>query len=102
MVRSEGSPLLRRRYAMKWTIALVQAGLALSIWGGVALAAGPEPGNGPWVACPNDRVGDSVCADALGPDRDVDNQIFDCLTQNGSDGRALQNSNSGNVHCWAL
>ena len=84
---------------MKWTIALVQAVLALMIWGGVALAAGPSPGNGPWVLCPNNS---SICAGQLGPDRDTNNEIFDCLTNNGSAGRALQNVNSGNAHCWAL
>ena len=87
---------------MKWTIALVQAVLGFMIWAGVGLAAGPTPGNGPWVLCPNDRIGDSVCAQQLGPDRDTNNEIFDCLTNNDSPGRALQNVNSGNAHCWAL
>ena len=73
--------------------------IALAILGGIASAAGPAPGNGPWVLCPNNS---SVCAAQLGADLDSSNEIFDCLTNNGSPGRALQSANTGRAHCWAL
>ena len=63
-----------------------------------AFAAGPTPGRGPWIACPNNSV---VCEAQLGPDLDGTNEVFDCQTRNGRLGAALQNSHSGNVKCWA-
>ena len=63
-----------------------------------AFAAGPTPGRGPWIACPNNSP---VCAAQLGDDIDPTNEVFDCETRNGRAGVALQNSNSGNAKCWA-
>ena len=87
---------------MKLTITLAQVILGFAIWGSVALAAGPSAGNGPWVLCPNDSTGDSVCAAQLGPDLNSTNENFDCVTRNGSAGHALQNANTGRAHCWAF
>ncbi len=73
--------------------------LALSIWSGAALASGPTPGHGPWVACSDS---DPTCAFILGSaDLTPGNGIFDCLTPNGSAGVAVLNINSGKVHCDA-
>jgi hypothetical protein len=72
------------------------AGLAL--WSGAALAAGPTPGRGPWVACPNESP---VCTAQLGPDLDPADDDFDCLTRNGRPGHALQSSTTGTARCWA-
>ena len=84
---------------MKLTITLAQVILGFAVWGGVAVAAGPAVGNGPWVLCPNNS---SVCAAQLGPDLDTTNENFDCLTRNGSPGHALQNANTGTARCWAF
>ena len=83
---------------MRITAFLAGAVLSLSVWVGVAQAAGPSPGQGPWLPCPNNSP---ICASALGPDLDPSDQDFDCLTRNGRLGVALQNGNSARVHCWA-
>ncbi len=83
---------------MNLAIFVLTAVLAVSVWGGLSLAAGPSPGNGPWTACSNNS---SVCARQLGSDVNPDNEVFDCWTRNGRLGHALQSSNTGSVKCWA-
>ena len=83
---------------MKLTITLAQVILGLAIWGSAALAAGPSPGSGQWVACPNNNP---VCASQLGPDLDPTNEIFDCDANNGRPGAALQHAGTGRAHCWS-
>ena len=81
------------------TISLATALLGMAVWaGGSAQAAGPSAGQGPWMPCPNNSP---TCASQLGPDLDPTDEDFDCLTNNGSPGVALQNANTGRAHCWA-
>ena len=84
---------------MRLTGLLGAALLALFVSGGAALAAGPSPGQGPWLLCPNNSF---VCASQLGPDLDPTDEDFDCLTRNGRVGIALQNGNNQRAHCWAV
>jgi len=83
---------------MKRAFGLAQIALLAALWAGTAAAAGPQPGHGPWVVCPNDSP---VCAAQLGPDLDPTDEDFDCRTRNGRLGHALQSSTTGTVHCWA-
>ncbi len=83
---------------MKLAIFVAPVVIALSVWSGVALAAGPSSGNGPWIACPNNNP---ICASQLGADINPNNEVFDCWTRNSSLGHALQNSNTGSAKCWA-
>jgi len=84
---------------MRLRVAFAQIALAGGLFGGVALAAGPSAGTGPWVICQNDS---SVCASQLGPDLNPNNENFDCIARNGRPGHALQHSGTGAVHCWAF
>ncbi len=83
---------------MRRAILVAPVVVALAVWGGVATAAGPTPGNGPWVACSNNN---SICASQLGPDLNPSNEIFDCMTRGRRMGHALQSSNTGSAKCWA-
>ena len=76
---------------------LASSVLALSAVG-TAAAAGPSPGQGPWLRCPNNSP---TCALQVGPDLDPTDQDFDCLTNNGTPGVALQNGKNQRVHCFA-
>ncbi len=88
---------------MKLAAILGPVALALSIWSGAALASGPTPGHGPWVACADSSAGDRTCASILGSaDLIPGNGIFDCMTPNGNAGVAVLNINSGKVHCDAV
>ena len=61
---------------------LVAGALGLAAWGGLALAAGPDPeGNNPWNVIP------------LAPP---------CDAAHGAVGRLLINENSGKTHCFKL
>jgi hypothetical protein len=71
--------------------------LALALQAGIA-AAGPKPGNGPWVFCPNNSP---TCAAQLGPDLDPADEDFDCLTRSGQPGIGLQNLNNQRAGCWS-
>jgi hypothetical protein len=71
--------------------------LALTVWSGVA-TAGPTPGNGPWILCPNNSP---ACAAQLGPDLDPTDEDFDCLTRSGQPGIGLQNLNNQRAGCWS-
>lgn len=82
---------------MRFTSIFVALIVALTLSTSAALAAGPRPGQGPWLYCPN---GSPVCSSQLGPDLDPTNEHFDCLTKNGTPGIALQNRNNARAHCW--
>ena len=84
---------------MKLAAILGPVALALSIWSGAALASGPTPGNGPWVACTDSNL---TCELSLGSDLIAGNGMFDCVTPNGSAGVGVLNVNSGKAHCDAV
>ena len=64
----------------KLVMAIVLAAMSLMVFGSVALAAGPAPGQGnnPWI--------DAIAA---------------CVTNNGSPGHLLMNTKSSQFHCFA-
>lgn len=82
---------------MRFTSIFAALIVAIVLSSGVALAAGPTPGRGAWLFCPN---GSPVCASQLGSDLNLTNEHFDCLTKNGKPGIALQNRHNSRAHCW--
>jgi hypothetical protein len=88
----------RERYVMKKALVSTLVALLLALVAGPSAFAGPSAGHGPWVVCPNDSP---ICAEQLGPDLDLTNDGFDCMTRNGRPGYALQSSTTGTVKCWA-
>lgn len=65
-------------------MALVLVVVALILFAGISVAAGPEPGTGPWVIV----------------DADEDGFADFCWTWSGAPGHLLLNTNSGNEHCF--
>lgn len=79
------------------TATIIGSATAALLFLGTVVASGPQPGQGPWLPCPNNSI---VCASQLGPDLDPTDEDFDCLTHNGTAGVALQNGNNARAHCW--
>ena len=82
---------------MKRALTCIAVGLLLSLLAVSSAAAGPRPGNGPWVACPDS---DEYCASQVGPDVVPGDDDFDCLTRSGQPGYALWSVNNARVGCW--
>ena len=82
---------------MKRTIIGVAVGVLLMFLAAGSAAAGPTPGNGPWVAC---RDSEEFCTSHVGPDVVPGDDDFDCLTHNGQLGYALWSVNNARVGCW--
>ena len=61
----------------KLMVAMVVGLMAVAMFAGVALAAGPSAGKGPWTA-----VG------------------FPCFTNSGAQGHLMLNTNNGKTHCF--